>query len=273
MAPRMAFRSARPYLALAGLGLGVAGAVAGSGLATAQPLFQGTPLNPERVIALAQPLAGNRWNLVLLEQLQAGVNCWQRLADGSVLNMADGVRNETFCGRYGSSSAYSLRVGGSDLSSPWRLRLEAGNDRLELQATSPQSAAPILVASAPLPTGSGGGAFTPLELEPGWALERRSFNGRPLNHLYLSNGDPLPALIARASGSVLTAPPLMPPPLLTAAAPRGRDRNRPPLRGPGQASGAATAAGQQPLLGAPRRLAGEPQPGEVIALQVVPFSD
>lgn len=262
----MAFRSPRTYLALAGLGLGLG--LAGGGLAGAQTLFDSAPLRPERAIALAQPLAGNRWNLVLLEQLQAGVNCWQRLADGSVLNMADGVRNEAFCGRYSSSSAYSLRVGGSDLTSPWRLRLEAGNDRLELQATSPQSAAPLLVASAPLPAGAGGGAFTPLELEPGWTLERRSYNGRSLNHLYLSNSEPLPALIARSRGSVLATPPLLPPPALSATASRGRDRdrNRPPLQTP-------AASRQQPLLGSLTDQAGEPRPGEVIALQVVPFSD
>jgi hypothetical protein len=262
----------RPYLAAAGLGL-AATATAAATTATLQPLaqakalFQSQPIPANEVIALAQPLAGNRWTLVLLEQRQADTACWQAQADGTVLNLADGVRNETYCGRYASSGAYSLRVAGNDLSRPWQLKLEPRNGQLELQATSPQTTTPIVVAQAPIPAGSRSQAnspnsLVPLELQTGWSLERRSYEGRPLSHLYLSNSEPLPLLLARArsgGGALLAMPPVPPPPLATASRLAAPARS---LR-----TSRTTAAPTTQLERS------DSQPGDVIALQVVPFSE
>ncbi len=39
-------------------------------------------------------------------------------------------------------------------------------------------------------------AFVKLTLEPGWSLERRSYKGRTLSHVYFSNTKPMNTLIA-----------------------------------------------------------------------------
>ena len=130
------------------------------------------------------------------------------------------------------------------------MRLEPDGGQLQLQATSPQAAAPIVVASAPLPDAAPtGDQFVPLELQPGWNLEQRSYEGRRLSHIYLSNGDPLPLLLAKATGSgSLLAKPALPPPPLVAQTPR---------------SGRSERSGDSGI--------GSSMTGGVIALQVVPF--
>lgn len=261
----------RPYLAAAGLSLATGATAAGLiPLAQARALFESQPIPANQVIVLAQPLAGNRWTLVLLEQRQAEIPCWQSQRDGTVLSMADGVRNETYCGRYSSSGAYSLRVAGNDLNRPWQLKLERSNNQLQLQATSPQARNPIVVGQAPIPTTMPGpNTLVPLALEEGWELERRSYDGRLLSHLYLSNGTPLPLLLARSrSGNPLLATPPAPlPPLMASgrstnananATVESRDRsNSPSRRLPLSASSSLSSSSLS----------------QVIALQVVPFRD
>jgi hypothetical protein len=245
-------RIRRPYLVAAGVAAsGLALALAGQH-ALARVLFGSEPVPADRVIALAQPLAGNRWTLVLLEQLQESAPCWQREEAGGLVNVTDSVTNPVLCGRYSSSSAYSLRVNGTDLTSSWRLRLETDAGQLQLQATSPQAAAPLVVASAPMPASAPADSqLVPLEFQPGWGLEQRSYEGRRLSHLYLSNGDPLPLLLAKAtsSGNLLAQPALPPPPLASQ-----------PRRG-----GPAERIGDSGI--------GSGTIGGVIALQVVPYRD
>ena len=40
--------------------------------------------------------------------------------------------------------------------------------------------------------------FVRLQLEPDWALERRVYQGRQLNHLYFAHQEPVNRLLARA---------------------------------------------------------------------------
>ncbi|MCP9928324.1 DUF3747 domain-containing protein [Cyanobium sp. CH-040] len=235
-------------------------------LARAAAPFGSTPVEADRVIALAQPLSGGRWNLVVLEQLQPAPPCWRRNADGTV-DSFETHQPASVCGRFASSNDFSLRIAGDDLRHPWRLRLESRNDQLELLATSPESPTPLVVGSGPV----AGDRPVALDLADGWTLERRQFEGRSLNHLYLSNAEPLPVLLARANagnGLLLgraTPPPPPPSPLQAAtslaAAPRtgsrlsrleslrlGRSADRSPAEESGQLSGSG-----------------------VIALQVVPY--
>jgi len=198
----------RRYLAVAGLTGMVAGALPMS-LAQAAAPFGSEPLAQERVIALAQPLSGNRWNLIVLEQREPEPPCWRRNPNGSVLTYEMHLPEST-CGRYLSSSAYSLRVAGEDLRQPWRLRVENSNGRLQLVASGSQG--------NPLVIGSGqaaGSALVELSLQNDWSFERRSFDGQSLGHLYLAHANPLPVLLAQARSGhapLLAAPPLPPPP-------------------------------------------------------------
>ena len=225
-------------------------------------MFGSQPLTPDTVVALAKPLAGQRWELLIVEQHKAGVPCWQRLPDGTVTIPSETIGDANACSRFGSSSNTSLRAGGKDLNTPWRLRLAAVDGELRLQGISPQGAAPLRVARASLTAAAGSSdRAVELLLEPGWQLERRSYEGQRLSHLYLSNSEALPLLLAKADDhqrTQPTAPPLLPPIAATPGA--ASVRNRAGLR----------------LITHPTD-AGEPENNatlsEVIALQVIPYRE
>ena len=80
----------------------------------------------------------------------------------------------------------------------FRLRIKQSRDRLELKALDPARSVPITVASAILPQRNRD-AFVKLNLEPGWKLERRIYQGRKLSHVYFAHPDPVNLLIAKAS--------------------------------------------------------------------------
>ena len=205
-------RRGRSYLSIAGLA-GLTGALLAPLLA--QPLAQAAspfgsePVEAGRVIALAQPAGGDRWNLMVLEQREPAPPCWRRHADGTVTTYERNLPAST-CGTYLSSSATSLRVGGEDLRHPWRLRVERRNGQLQLLAVGSQQPQPLLVGSAPDP---GAAAPVELQLQDSWAFERRLYDGQRLSHLYVANANPLPLLLAQArTGGSLLAMPLPPPP-------------------------------------------------------------
>lgn len=230
-------------LSLAGLGA-IAASMANAPGAGAAGIFGAEPLAKGSTVALAQPVDGNRWNLVVVERLQPGNGCWQLQASGLVTLEPDALTNETLCNRLQSSSGYSLRAGGQDLSAPWRLRIEASGNRLELQALNPSLPAPLTIGTAPLVSVSPGGALPAFNLNPGWTFEKRSYEGRLLSHVYLSSRDPLALLQARARG---------------------------------QAPAPSLAIGRLAVPPAvavnPALTSREPVAGQVIALQVVPFRD
>jgi hypothetical protein len=201
----------RRYLAVAGVSALAASAVPQQ-LARAAVPFGSAPLAEDRVIALAQPLSDDRWNLIVLEQREPAPPCWRRNANGSVLTYEMHLP-ETTCGRYLSSSSYSLRVAGEDLRQPWRLRVEQSNGQLQLLASGSQQAEPIVIGSG-LAAGS---ALVELKLQNNWAFERRTFDGQALSHLYVAHATPLPVLLAEArnGGAPLLAQlPAPPPPLV-----------------------------------------------------------
>ena len=208
----------RRYLALAplaGTGALAMSAVLAQPLALAQAgsPFGSDPLAADRVIALAQPAGGDRWTLLVVEQREPAPPCWRRHADGSVSTFERNLP-ETTCTTYLSSSATSLRIGGTDLRHPWRLRVERRNGQLQLLAVGSQQPQPLVVGSstAPLSAGASGPAVE-LQLQEGWSFERRTYEGQSLRHLYVANGNPLPLLLAQArSGGGLLAMPLPPPP-------------------------------------------------------------
>jgi len=263
-------------------------------LARAATSFGSEPLVQDRVIALAQPLSGDRWNLILLEQREPGPPCWRRNANGSVLTYEMHLPEAT-CGRYLSSSAYSLRVGGEDLRHPWRLRVDNNNGQLQLLASGSQQSEPLLIGSGR----AAGSALVELELHNNWTFARRSFEGQALSHLYVAHENPLPVLLAQArSGSqLLAAPPAPPPPPADARRPatvaslprssssattsRARQAAN-QAQAPSSASSPASSSSSSRLarleslrFGQPRTAAldssGPDQGSGVVALQVVPY--
>ena len=234
---------ARAALSLAGIGASAAmsALVPGAGAAG---FFEAEPMAEGSTVALAKPVDGTRWGLVVVERLQPESDCWRREADGLVSLGANALSNDSLCNRLQSSSGYSLRAAGQDLPSPWRLRIEAVGNRLELQALNPSLPEPITIGTAPLVNSTDGTSLPAFSLNPGWSFQKRSYQGRLLSHVYFSSQSSLSQLqaLARGNGSEPSQARALPP--LTAA-------------------GRSSDAGATPA----------PAPGEVIALQVVPFRD
>ena len=218
----------RTYLRAAGL---TAMGLIGAGLpleGAARSLFDSTVLPQERFAVLAQPVGSAQWKLLVLEQIKTHPPCWTPRQDGLVEPSLNRFDFTGICKRYLDSNGYSLRSGGQDLGTRFRFRLKQTGASLKLEALDPQQRAPLLVGQAPLPRRDSNG-FVALQLEPGWTLERRVYQGRPLNHLYFAHQAPVNRLLALASSqgqrsgfSRLGAPmpPVAPPPLPSTRATR-----------------------------------------------------
>ena len=218
----------RTYLPLLALSAAIAAP------AWAASVFSSQPLDQARFAVLAQPVGKSDWKLLVLEQIKPEPLCWEKRSDGLIDPALNRFDFSGICSRYLDSNGYSLRVGDEDLASRYRLRLEQQGNKVSLLAMTPSQPTELLVGRGTMSQRDREG-FVPIELEPGWSLERRAYGSQTLSHVYFANGTPLSQLIAKASrGSAGSAP----------AAP-------------------ATVGKLKPL---------PPQPGSgPIALQVIPF--
>ncbi|MEX0587678.1 MAG: DUF3747 domain-containing protein [Cyanobium sp.] len=200
----------RTYLGLAGAGL-----AALTPWAHAANLFSSQPLDASRFAVLARPVGNSAWSLLVLEQIKPQPLCWEQRPDGLVDPALNRFNFTGICSRYLDSNGYSLRVGGEDLTSRYRLQLRQSGAELQLEASTPSDPTVLVVGRASVPLRDRDG-FVALTLEPGWDLQRRMFNSQTLSHLYFANSTPMPALLAQAGGSPLGGmrPPVAPPSLL-----------------------------------------------------------
>jgi hypothetical protein len=256
----------RTYLALSGLLLaGSALPAALPSLARAAGLFSSGPVDSSRFSVLARPVGESDWNLLVLEQLTPAPRCWTPLPDGLVDPSLNRFDYTGICSRYLDSNGYSLRIGDQDLATSYRLRLQQRGNLLLLQALSPSNPTVLVVGRAEVPRRDRD-AFVAIQLDPGWDLQRRSFGGQSLNHLYFANTSSLRQLIAQANGGAAESPQRQPIDLPSLAAtlppsPPRRSTNRPLPQRPIPSSGdESTAVSPFP-------------PGRTIALQVIPFQE
>jgi hypothetical protein len=241
----------RTYPTLAGLVLaGACLPLLQPRLAEAAALFQSTDVDATRFAVLARPVGENDWTLLVLEQLAASPACWQGRADGLVDPALNRFDYTGICNRYLDSNGYSLRVADEDLGTSYRLRVQQVGNRLELQATSPQSSSIVVVGRAEVPRRDRDG-FVAIQLEPGWELRRRSYAERALSHLYFATQAPLDQLIARG-------------PRADFAERRGPAFVNPPPVGMAATGPAAGSGGSDAMTAE--------SGGRVIALQVIPYS-
>ncbi|MEJ6584273.1 MAG: DUF3747 domain-containing protein [Synechococcus sp. ArSW.bin.68] len=87
------------------------------------------------------------------------------------------------CNRYIDGNGYSLRIGGDDLGTRYRLSVVKTGSDIELLAVPTRDPSrPIMVVAR---SGGPGNGFLKLNLEPGWKLMRRQYGKRTLGHLYV----------------------------------------------------------------------------------------
>lgn len=181
--------------------------------APAQSLFGASDVDPSRFVLVAAPIgSGERSQLNIYEQVGSRRPCF---AVGTTRPAAVDPLLASFdftgvCSRYIDANGFSVRVGGSDLGTVYRLMVtrEKG-DVLLLAVPTRAGAGPEMVVAR---TGGQASGFLQLHLEPGWKLMRRSFRGRALGHVYLYT-DAFPGTAAAAPaaspGSAPAAPPAL----------------------------------------------------------------
>ena len=164
---------------------------------SARGLFDSKALQQNRFAVLAQPVGQRNWKLLVLEQIKQRPRCWTPRADGLVDPTLNTFNFAGICSRYLDSNGYSLRSGGEDLGSRFRLSLRQRGNSLQLQALNPRQGAPIVVGRATVPRRDRNG-FVQIQLDPAWRLERRVYKGRTLSHVYFAHPDPVNRLLAQA---------------------------------------------------------------------------
>ncbi|CAK6692545.1 MULTISPECIES: DUF3747 domain-containing protein [unclassified Synechococcus] len=167
--------------ALLVLGFAAAGPVAAQGA-----LFSARDVDQSKFVLVAAPIGdGLRAQLNIYEQVSDRRPCFSTSGSSPtrvepLLGSFDFTR---ICSRYMDANGYSLRVGGSDLGTVYRLSVvRQGSDNILLAAPGRNQAGPEVVVARTQGQSDGFLLFVP---EPGWKLMRRHFGDRALGHLYL----------------------------------------------------------------------------------------
>ncbi|WP_199325033.1 DUF3747 domain-containing protein [Phormidium sp. FACHB-1136] len=171
--------------------------------------FGQQPIDPNLVIPVATPIRnGALYNLLILEQVPNRRQCWQEQAQEGGPTVVDPLLlNFDFvgsCDRKTDSNGYSVRINSEDLGVQYRLEIAQRQDDLVLLArhNRDRSLAPIEIGRT---QGRADGLLR-IQLNPGWQLTRRLFNGQPTGHIYVTHDAPLTnVVVATAPLSPLSA--------------------------------------------------------------------
>ena len=190
-------------------------------LARAQQFGQ-QPIDPNLTVAIATPVRdGALHNLMILEQIPNQRQCWQeqRQGGGPVV-VAPLLLNFDFtgaCDRKTDSNGYSVRINNQDLGVHYRLEISQRQNDLVLFArpTRDRSAPPIEIGR----TNGRADGLLRIQLHPGWQMARRTYNGQPVGHIYLTHDAPMEVALASGSAPALGQTPATPPPARPTAPP------------------------------------------------------
>jgi hypothetical protein len=149
-------------------------------------LFTAVPVEQANFILVAAPIGkGESSQLNIYEQRTNKRPCFAvtGAAPASVDPLLATFDFTGICNRYIDGNGYSLRIGGDDFGTRYRLSVVKTRRDVELLAipTRDPSRPTMVVARA----GGSGAGFLQLTLEPGWSLMRRQYGTRPLGHLYV----------------------------------------------------------------------------------------
>ncbi|MFP4221919.1 MAG: DUF3747 domain-containing protein, partial [Phormidium sp.] len=148
-------------------------------------------------VAVAAPVGSTgRHQLLVIEQQSNRRDCWSE--NGSTVNPL--LANFDFtgiCGRYTDSNGYSIRTAGQDLGVQYNLRTVRQGSDLVLQGVPFLPNRPTIeLGRAPYSND-----FVRIDLNDGWEFSKRTYQGRALGHVYLSNAETLTALTQNSNTS------------------------------------------------------------------------
>ena len=187
------------FLATAGLSFATAAVPAAQ---AASSLFSEQSVNASQFVVMAAPRNDVDYNLVVLEQKSSSRDCWTE-SNGVINPLLLNFDFSGICGRATDSNGYSIRMAGEDLGLQYSLRLvDRGNYVALLAAPNRRNQSTLEIGR----TQSSEKDFLAVELNPGWNLSRRVYDGKPLGHIYFSNEMSLANTIAASPNVPATSP-------------------------------------------------------------------
>jgi N-acetylmuramoyl-L-alanine amidase len=160
--------------------------------------FSQQEVNQDRFVVVASPVSGGRLHqLLILEQVSNQRDCWRETGSGGIDPLLVNFDFTGICNRSTDSNGYSLRVGGEDMGWRYSFRIERRDNALVLLAVPNADR-----NSPPLEIGRSSGIstdFMQIQLNPGWRLTRRTYNGQSLGHVYLTHDQDINTLVAAAT--------------------------------------------------------------------------
>jgi hypothetical protein len=156
---------------------------------TSPVVFGQEEVDQNKFIAIAQPYnGGNFYHLLVLEQISPKRACWSESENSGVAVVNPLLLNFDFtgiCGRGTDSNGYSIRMAGQDLGMQYDLDIVRRGDQLVLIGTNfrDRTAQTIEIGK----TSGISDGFLKFNLEPGWRFSKRTYDGKVLGHVYLSN--------------------------------------------------------------------------------------
>lgn len=177
--------------------------------------FGSTPVNADNFLVVAVPgTTSIPYRLYIVEQVQSNPPCWSFADSGANRSQVNALWN-TFdfsgvCRLQRDSNGYALRLAGQDVGPGARFEINAQGGNLVLQA------APSITSRQRITIGRSNGisptGFTKINLDPGWSLAKRTFEGQVVSsHLvYFENNATLAQLLDGVVGEVPTPTPQPP---------------------------------------------------------------
>lgn len=184
-------------------------------IARAQSIFGQEEVDQSAFAAVASPFGTSLYSLVIVEQIPGRQQCWSE-AGTSPVRIDPLWRTFDFtgsCRRSVDSNGYSIRINGEDFGIEYLLRIINRDGDLHLVGTprvgSSRAGLNEITIARSRGTFSGphGEILYKFFLEPGWRFTKRTFEGRTLGHVYLTNdGAPTPAPTPSPSPSPSPSP-------------------------------------------------------------------
>ncbi len=155
--------------------------------------FDNAEVKSDNFVLVAAPYGTNQHQLLIIEQISNKRPCWNESGSNPAM-IEPLLLNFDFtgtCGRSTDSNGYSIRMKGEDLGLDYILRIEERNGDLVLLGSNRRDlTAPAIEIGR---TQGNGNGFKKIVLNPGWRLTRRTYQGKPLGHLYITTDSTSPA--------------------------------------------------------------------------------
>jgi len=192
-----------------------ASALSPIGISSAQAassLFSEQSVDASQFVVMAAPRNDTDYNLVVIEQKSSRRDCWSE-SNGVVNPLLLDFDFSGICGRATDSNGYSLRMAGEDLGLKYSLRLvDRGNYVALLAAPNRRNQSTLEIGR----TKAVGQDYLAIDLNPGWNLSRRVYDGKALGHIYFSNETALANTVAAApAGQPAVSKPVISKPVIS----------------------------------------------------------